>query len=156
MWCQSLTMPENNRRNSCYFVRLVISRYSTLLWIIKRQKETNLHTFRFVLMLYTFLWPCSLLLIPLSSSLYSARKEPTIIIILMVDCLVGVQGSGIQFIILSLLYPLTTFYLNITAKPEPNMLKLYRLFLPALLKNFTNYSYFILISLPIIFLFYSF
>ena len=37
-------------------------------------------------------------------------------------------------------------------KPEPNMLKtlIYQLFLLALLKKFTYYSYFILISLPII------
>ena len=36
------------------------------------------------------------------------------------------------------------------AKPQPNMLKTLPIFLAALLKKFTHYSFFILISLPII------
>ena len=51
-------------------------------------------------------------------------------------------------------------YVDSCIKPEPNMLKVYQLFFPVLLKKFTHCSYFILISLPIIpilfFLFYCF
>ena len=62
-----------------------------------------------------YLWPWHLLPILLSSSsLYSARKGPNIIN-LMVGFLIGVQGSELRFIILHLHYFLTTFYLNFTA-----------------------------------------
>ena len=40
------------------------------------------------------------------------------------------------------------------SKPEPNILRIFQLFLPELLKKFTRYSYFILLSLPIIPLLY--